>query len=121
MTMQHFKIYCKIAVSPEIMNRAIKISLVVGTTLNLINQGDTLIIFDFASLSITKLLLTYIVPYSVTTYTATAMKVAFEIGTKATLEVDLECKGCGAEIHLKKDELIPKCPTCGTHTHWQLK
>ena len=119
--MQHFKIYCEIAISPSVINRAIKVSLIVGTALNLINQGGAIIELDFQSVNILKLLLTYLVPYSVTTYTATAMKVEFQIGTKAVREADLECKSCGAKIHVQKDELIPECPKCGIHTHWKLR
>lgn len=119
--MNHFKIYCKIAVSPSVINRAIKVSLIVGSTLNFINQGEALIAFEIANLSFIKLTLTYLVPYGVTTYTATAMKVEFQIGTKAIVEADLKCKKCGYEIHVKENELIPECPACGISTHWKLK
>ena len=36
--MEHFKIYCEIAVSKSVATKALKVSLIVGTTLNLINQ-----------------------------------------------------------------------------------
>ena len=121
MTMIHFAIYCKIAISPSVVNRAIKVSLVVGTALNLINQGDALSTLEFQNISISKLMLTYLIPYSVTTYTATAMKVEFQIGTVAVIETDLKCDTCGAEVHVNKGELIPECPTCGIHTNWHLK
>ena len=119
--MEHFKIYCKIALSPPIISRALKISLIVGTLLNLINQGSSLLAFDIETINFTKLILTYFVPYSVTTYTATAMKVEFQIGAKAIIETDLECKLCSQEIHVHKNELIPKCPQCGINTRWKIK
>ena len=120
-SIEHFKIYCAIAISPSIIDRAIKVSLIVGTTLNLINQGDAILALNVENVNLVKLMLTYVVPYSVTTYTATAMKVEFHIGTKAIIEADLKCKGCGAEIHVQEQELIPECPTCGIHTRWKLK
>jgi len=120
-TMEHFKIYCEIAISQSIVKRAIKVSLIVGTTLNFINQGEALLSLNLANIGLVKILLTYIVPYSVTTYTATAMKVEFQIGTKAILDADLECQKCEEEIHVHKDELIPECPKCGLNTHWKLK
>ena len=120
MTYEHFKIYCEIAISKSIIIRALKVSLIVGTALNFINQGDALITLSFEHLSLTKLLLTYIVPYSVTTYTATAMKVEFQIGTKAVIDADLKCSGCGAKIHVDEGELIPECPSCGIYTKWKL-
>jgi len=119
--MQHFKIYCEIAVSPSVIQRALKVALIVGTTLNLINQGEALVTFDLINLNLLKLALTYLVPYSVTTYTAVAMKLEFQIGTKAIIEADLKCKKCGYETHVKENELIPECPTCGINTHWKLK
>jgi len=121
MTYDHFKIYCEIAISKPIVSRAIKVALIVGTALNLINQGSTIISFDIVHLSLVKFTLTYLVPYSVTTYTATAMKIEFQIGTKAVIEADLKCRGCGTEIHVHENELIPECPKCGIKTHWKLK
>jgi predicted RNA-binding Zn-ribbon protein involved in translation (DUF1610 family) len=35
--------------------------------------------------------------------------------------LDLKCKKCGCEIHVKENELIPECPTCGINTRWKLK
>lgn len=119
--MNHLKIYCEIVISPSVINRAFKVSLIVGTALNLINQGESLIALDVVNLNLIKLTLTYLVPYGVTTYTATAMKVEFQIGTKAVVEADLKCKKCGCEIHVKRDELIPECLACGIKTHWKLK
>ena len=121
MTIKHFKLYCEIAISSSIVQRATKVSLIVGTALNLINQGDVLLGFDLTNLHLIKFFLTYLVPYSVTTYTATAMKIEFQIGTKAVVEADLACKKCGKEIHVHKNELIPECPSCGLATHWKLR
>ena len=120
-TIKHFQVYCEIAISPSVINRAIKVSLVVGTALNLINQGNSLIALDYENINLIKLTLTYLVPYSVTTYTATAMKVEFQIGTRAVVEANLKCKTCGAEVHVHKDERIPECPQCGINTQWRLK
>ena len=120
MTIKHFKIYCEIAVSSSVIKRAIKVSIIVGTTLNLINQGEVILLLDLANIDFIKFSFTYLIPYSVTTYTATAMKVEFQIGTKAIVETDLVCKGCGAKIHVLKDEMIPECQACGLNTHWKL-
>jgi len=49
-----------------------KRSLIVGTILNLINQGDALV--GGAALNVTKLLLTYVVPYCVSTYGAVSYR-----------------------------------------------
>ncbi len=107
--------------SRGVVIRALKVAFVVGTLLNLINQGDILLSLDLANLNQVKFLLTYLVPYSVTTYTAVVLKLEFVIGSKSSVEADLICKSCGVtKIHIKKDELIPECPNCGVKTHWKL-
>jgi hypothetical protein len=48
------------------VRRSLTVALLVGTALNLINQGDAL--FGAAPLVLWKLLLTYFVPFAVTSY-----------------------------------------------------
>jgi hypothetical protein len=57
-----------VALSRHIVLNALKIALVVGTLLNLINQGDNLLHAD--GISWFHLLLNYLVPYSVASYSA---------------------------------------------------
>lgn len=49
----------------------LRTSLFIGTLLNLINQGDALL--GARQVAIGKLLLTYLVPYCVATYSATSI------------------------------------------------
>jgi hypothetical protein len=60
-----------IASSPAVVALALRASLVVGTLLNLINQGDALL--AGRPVVVGKLLLTYVVPYCVSTYSATSI------------------------------------------------
>jgi hypothetical protein len=60
------------AVSEGVPRRSLGVALVVGTVLNLINQGDTLISGQRPDLA--KLALTYIVPYVVSTYGAVSFR-----------------------------------------------
>lgn len=53
---------------------ALKMSLVVGTLLNCINQGECLVNQDFNQLNIPKLLFTYCVPFFVSIYSSTIAK-----------------------------------------------
>lgn len=117
---QRFTLYCEIASSRNIVQRALKVSFIVGSLLNLINQGEALFHIDIENINLVKLTLTYLVPYSVTTYTATAMKVEFQIATLAIVETDLVCAKCKEEVHVLKNELIPECSQCGIHTKWKL-
>lgn len=54
--------------SQSIASNALRISLVVGTVLNLINQGGA--IFYGSSVSWSHIFLNYLVPYFVSTYSA---------------------------------------------------
>lgn len=53
------------------MQLALRTSLFIGSLLNLINQGDAL--FGEAPLVPAKLILTYLVPYGVATFSATSI------------------------------------------------
>lgn len=56
------------ALKPGIVKRSLIIALIVGTILNLINQGDMLV--GAGDVNLLKCLLTYMVPYCVSTYGA---------------------------------------------------
>jgi multisubunit Na+/H+ antiporter MnhE subunit len=59
-------------VSDGVPRRSLVVALIVGTILNLINQGDALI--GGGHIVIPKLLLTYCVPYCVSTYGAVSLR-----------------------------------------------
>lgn len=64
---------CSCALSDGIPRRSFYVTLVVGTVLNLINQGDALL--GVAPINWLKLALTYFVPYAVCTYGAVSAHV----------------------------------------------
>jgi hypothetical protein len=59
-------------ISDGVPKRSLVVALVVGTILNLINQGDAL--FAGAQLNLVKLILTFAVPYAVATYGAVSYR-----------------------------------------------
>jgi hypothetical protein len=62
------------ALSDGVPRRSFYVALVVGTILNLINQGDALI--AGSALDWAKIALTYAVPYLVSTYGAVSYRLA---------------------------------------------
>ncbi len=60
------------ATTDGVLRRSLKVALIVGTILNLINQGDALL--DGSSPNLIKLTLTYLVPYCVSTYGAVSYR-----------------------------------------------
>lgn len=67
------------AISDGIPLRSFCVAAVVGTLLNLINQGDALL--GYAELNWAKLLMTYCVPYLVATYGAVSYKLRVRPGS----------------------------------------
>ena len=65
---------CRCCMSGGIPRRSLAVAIVVGTVLNLINQGDALLAGQ--SINVLKLLLTYLVPYCVATYGAVSFELA---------------------------------------------
>ena len=65
---------CLYCVSDGVPRRSLIVALIVGTTLNLINQGDA--IFGGAHLNLTKIILTFVVPYCVATYGAVSFRIS---------------------------------------------
>lgn len=60
--------WLRTSLSRHIALNALKVALVVGTLLNLVNQGEQLLLGE--NVSIFHLLLNYLVPYSVASYSA---------------------------------------------------
>jgi hypothetical protein len=65
--------YC---LADGVPRRSFVVALVVGTILNLINQGDALL--GDREVSVLKLVLTYAVPYCVATYGAVSLRLRVE-------------------------------------------
>ncbi len=64
------------ATAAGIPRRSLVVATVVGTLLNLINQGDALL--GAESINWLKAVLTYIVPYCVSTYGAVSYRITIE-------------------------------------------
>ncbi len=63
---------CLSCISDGVPRRSIVVALIVGTILNLINQGDVL--FGEGHVNFAKILLTFAVPYCVATYGAVSYR-----------------------------------------------
>jgi|GEM_PF-882629 len=69
---QIWRLVWRYASSDGVPVRSLKVALVVGAALNLINQGDAL--FGAAPVNWFKLTLTFAMPYAVSTYGAVAVR-----------------------------------------------
>lgn len=73
-----FKDILDTARSPAIVQRSIKVSLLVGSILMFINHGDAILAGDLDQYRIAKILLTYMVPYLVSTQAGVAATLEFK-------------------------------------------
>jgi hypothetical protein len=83
-----WKLACLCAISDGVPRRSLYVALIVGTLLNLINQGDLLL--GASSVNWLKVILTYCVPYVVCTYGAVSYQLRGCAGggsTKETMRV----------------------------------
>jgi hypothetical protein len=67
-----WRMACGYAISDGVPRRSLIVALVVGTVLNLINQGHAL--FAGGPIDRTKFLLNFVVPYCVSTYGAVSYR-----------------------------------------------
>ncbi|MEP7704915.1 nitrate/nitrite transporter NrtS [Paraglaciecola sp. 25GB23A] len=63
-----------LAIEIETLKRSIKVAVIVGTILMLINHGDILLYGDIEVHHLLKIVLTYLVPYLVSTYSSVESK-----------------------------------------------
>lgn len=62
--------FWQIATSRSVVRRASRIALIVGTILAAINHGDNLLTGAIGPATVMKILLSFCVPYSVSTYSS---------------------------------------------------
>lgn len=94
-----------VALQRSIATNAVRISLFVGTVLNLINQGGTVLSGDNPSWP--HVVLNYVVPYCVATYSAVRNEMKHERG-RARLAPCATCDTeCASGLHAQTPESAP--------------
>lgn len=72
--MSRLSTICRCCVTDGVLRRSLHVALIVGTILNLINQGDALI--GEGHVNLAKIILTFVVPYCVATYGAVSYRLS---------------------------------------------
>lgn len=67
-----WRLLLRYAATDGVPSRSLRVAVVVGSLLNVINQGDA--VFGAKPVNWTKLLLTFAMPYAVSTYGAVAFR-----------------------------------------------
>ncbi len=60
--------WLKVATRNDVVRRGLKVGLVVGTILAVINQGNRILVGEWSMEILLKIAMTYLVPYCVSTY-----------------------------------------------------
>ena len=116
------KNYFKIGTELDTILDSLKVSIVVGLLLNIVNQWQTISTLRVSEISFIKVFFTFLVPYLVSTYTIIRMKLTFHIGKIAITDVKLKCNHCNqCQTTVKKGDVIPVCNSCMEYTNWSVK
>ena len=113
------KIFFQAAKEKELLITAYKVALVVGVILNLINQGKN--IFNLSNINLTKFIFTFFVPFGVSIYSSTIMRLKIHVGNRAKIKVKVKCLNCkGGELIIEKDQIVEECVNCGDKTKYKV-
>ena len=114
------KIFFHQAREKRTVKRAIIISLGIGVILNLINQPELLTGFSYQQLNFVQILLTFMVPYGVSTYSSILSNYTVKPGQISQLDANLQCQRCKkTNFHVHIGELIEECLQCQDNTRWK--
>lgn len=73
--MENIILFFSIFFSRSVASLAIKIALIVGVVLAMINHGNVILSGDSTSLTYIKIIVTFFVPYTVSSTTATILQI----------------------------------------------
>jgi hypothetical protein len=89
--------------------------------LNAINQGDRLLALRLGDVVWWKVGLTYLVPFCVSVFSASRIRMQFLTGGVAHRDARLRCRTCGvAEVVVRRGDRVPGCPSCGPRSTWRV-
>lgn len=102
--------------------RSARLALIVGTVLAAINSGSALLSGDFGASTMTRIGLTYLVPFLVSVYTwRSALRVMCpgQVSPRRASLVCLSCEGPTSHaVTVDAGAVLPPCQRCGADTRW---
>lgn len=114
-----FKYYLQLAFERRTLIRALRVALLVGILLNLINNPS--LFYAPGKTDILRVLLTFLVPYGVSTYSSVLSNYSLKKGAISNVDAVLECKNCKeTRYHVHVGEKVETCPRCQQKTRWRI-
>ncbi len=117
-----FKYYLQLAFERKTFTRAVRVALLVGIILNLINTPQFFFDFSGSEIHVSRVLLTFLVPFFVSTYSSVLSNSNLKPGTVSHIDALLQCKSCRkTDFHVHIGQEIEECPQCKKKTRWGLR
>jgi serine phosphatase RsbU (regulator of sigma subunit) len=117
-----FKYYLQLAFERKTFTRAVRVALLVGIILNLINTPQLFFDFSGSEINVSRVLLTFLVPFFVSTYSSVLSNSNLKPGTVSHIDALLQCKSCRkTDFHVHIGQEIEECPQCKKKTRWSLR
>lgn len=110
--------YIHLAFQKKTLIRSLRVALLVGIVLNLINTPE-LFNLSTTDLKIGKVLLTFLIPYLVSTYSSVLSNKTIKPGAISNLDALLKCNSCKkTNFHIHIGQEVDECPQCKEKTRW---
>lgn len=114
-----FRYYLHLAFGKKTFIRAVRVALLVGIILNLINNPQFFLDFSIYDLNFPRVLLTFLVPFFVSTYSSVLSNSNFKPGKVSHIDALLKCKSCRkTDFHVHIGQEVEECPQCKEKTRW---
>lgn len=111
--------YFRLAVEKNTIKRSFGVAILVGIILNLINNPHIFLDFSFYEINLLQVILTFIIPFLVSTHSSVLSNTNLKPGKTATIDALLKCKSCKkTNFHSQIGEQIEECPACKKKTRW---
>lgn len=115
------RFYYDLSVEKSTLYRAIRVAILVGIILNLINNPSIFLSFSLQGVHLGRALLTFLVPYCVSTYSSVLSQSSMKPGKTSLIDATLKCRNCGeTTTHIHIGEKIEECAKCGKKTKWSI-
>jgi hypothetical protein len=114
-------LFFSVALQKTTILGGLKIAIVVGIAVNLINQGEQIFALQLSQVSLPKLLITFCIPFCVSIYNSTMTRLHYDPGVRAIADATLTCGTCGHSQEISEGELVRDCVHCspqGKQTRW---
>ncbi|MBK7625597.1 MAG: nitrate/nitrite transporter NrtS [Bacteroidales bacterium] len=113
--------YLQIALENNTVKRAFRTAIIVGLILNFINHSQAFITLSFDDVNLFMVLLTFMVPYLVSTFSSVAANSNLVTGKISNIDGLLQCKNCKmVDFKAKIGEEIEECSSCKKKTSWRI-